>query len=186
MKKIITETVNVLNKSGVSLYPTDTIWGIGCDALDGVAVENIYAIKHRDKSKSMLHLVDSVEMLEKYVYEIPAMALKLIEASQRPLTIIYPKARGIAKNLIASDNTIGIRLTKDEFCKSLIKNLDRPIVSTSANLAGENPPLGYFDISNEIKMAVDYIVPLRLNELSTARSSDIVRVLRNGEIEVIR
>ena len=185
-EEIVAEAIKVLKNSGTILYPTDTIWGIGCDALDEVAVRNIYTIKYRDITKSMLILVDSIEMLANYVEEVPAMALKLIDASTRPLTIIYPKPKKIAKNLIAADNTFGIRVTRDEFCKSLIKEFGRPIVSTSANLSGQNPPLGYFDVSNEIKMAVDYIVPLRLDELSKARSSDVVRVLKNGEIEIIR
>ncbi len=186
MREIITETVKILNKDGVILYPTDTIWGIGCNALSEKAVEKVYAIKQRDRLKSMLILVDSVEMLERYVNQIPSTALQLIEAATSPLTIIYSGAKGIAQNLIAADNTIGIRITKDEFCKNLIHEFGKPIVSTSANLAGSKPPLGYFDINNEIKISVEYIVPLRLEELNTSKSSDIIRVLRNGQIEIIR
>jgi len=186
MKEIVAETVKVLKKGGVILYPTDTIWGIGCDALNEDAVSAVYAVKQRDFSKSMLILVDSIEMLEKYVEIVPPAALQLIEAAKRPLTIIYPKAKNIAKNLIAADGTIGIRVVNDEFCKIMIRELGAPVVSTSANQAGKKSPLGYFDIDNEIKISVDFVVPLHLEEFSTANSSDIVKVNKNGQIEVIR
>lgn len=186
MKDIIAETIKVLNSGGVVLYPTDTIWGLGCDPNNAQAIASIYAIKQRSESKSMLVLVNSIEMLKNYVEFIPEVAYQLIDASTRPLTIIYPKAKNLAKNLIASDGTIGIRVAKCEFCQQLIGEYGKPIVSTSANIAGKKPPLGFFDIDNEIKMAVDYIVPLQLNELSTAKSSDIVKVFKNGQIEVIR
>lgn len=186
MKEIVAQTVGILKMGGVILYPTDTIWGIGCNALSEDAVSAVYAIKQRDKSKSMLILVDSIEMLEKYIDVVPQTAVQLIEVANRPLTIIYPKAKGIAKNLIANDGTIGIRIVKDEFCSRLIKKLGAPVVSTSANQAGKKSPLGYFDIDNEIKMAVDFVVPLHLEELSVSKSSDIVRILKNGQIEIIR
>lgn len=186
MKEIVAQTVNVLRTGGVILYPTDTIWGIGCNALNEDAVSSVYAIKQRDMSKSMLVLVDSIEMLEKYVVNIPKTAIQLIEIANGPLTIIYPKARGIAKNLIASDGTIGIRIVKDEFCSRMIKEFGAPVVSTSANRADKKSPLGYFDIDNEIKIAVDFVVPLHLEELSVCKSSDIVRILKNGQIEIIR
>ncbi len=182
----IQESIQILNRGGIILYPTDTIWGIGCDATNEVAVETIYNIKKRNKHKSMLILVDSVEMMEKYVKLVPEDAYDLIEIAKHPLTIIYPNGRNLADNLLADDGSIGIRVTKDEFCKSLINEFGKPIVSTSANLAGTNPPLGYFDISNEIKINVDYIVPLKLEEFSPAKSSDIIKVTSSGKIEIIR
>ncbi|MDR2011160.1 MAG: threonylcarbamoyl-AMP synthase [Bacteroidales bacterium] len=185
-QKEVKESVEVLNNGGIILYPTDTIWGIGCDATNEIAVENIYNIKKRDKHKSMLILVNSVQMMEKYVKSVPEEAYDLIEISKHPLTIIYPRGINLADNLLADDGSIGIRIVKDEFCKELIEEFGKPIVSTSANLAGTKPPLGYFDISNEIKMNVDYIVPLRLEEFSTTKSSDIIKVNSSGKIEIIR
>ncbi|HNQ66803.1 MAG TPA: L-threonylcarbamoyladenylate synthase [Bacteroidales bacterium] len=186
MKEIVFEALSVLKKGGIILYPTDTIWGLGCDATNESAVASIYAIKQRDKSKRMLILVDSVEMLEKYTSFVPDIAYKLIEVTDKPLTIIYPKARNLPKNLIATDGSIGIRVVKNEFCQALITELKNPITSTSANLAGQTSPLGFFSISNEIKMAADYIVPLHLEEFSTSKSSDIIRVDKNGQIEILR
>jgi L-threonylcarbamoyladenylate synthase len=186
MKEIINETVNILKKGGVILYPTDTIWGLGCDATNELAVSSIYATKQRDESKSMLILVDSLEMLKLYVDYIPDVAYQLIDATTTPLTIIYPKGKNLAKNLFATDGSIGVRIVKNDFCFEMIREFGKPVVSTSANLAGQKSPLGYFDISNEIKMAADFIVPLRLEELCTSKSSDIVKVSRNGQIEVIR
>lgn len=186
MKKIVVETVNTLKNGGVILYPTDTIWGIGCDATNEKAVEAIYSIKQRDKSKSMLILVDSISMMEKYVKDVPQEAYALFEISKSPLTIIYPDGKNLASNLLATDGSIGIRITKDEFCKEVIESFGKPIVSTSANLAGKKPPLGYFEIANEIKVNVDYIVPLRLDELSPTKSSDILKINKSGDIEIIR
>lgn len=186
MNNIIRETLAVLKRGGIILYPTDTIWGLGCDATDKDAVSSIYAIKQRNKNKSMLILVDSIGMLEKYVKNIPEAAYELIETAKYPLTIVYPHGVNIASNLLALDGSIGIRVTKDEFCRRLIEEFEKPIVSTSANLTGTNPPLGYFDVSNEIKMSVDYIVPLHLEELSPTKSSDIIKIEGNGDIKIIR
>jgi L-threonylcarbamoyladenylate synthase len=186
MTEIVIETVNVLRNGGVILYPTDTIWGIGCDSTNETAIDAIYGIKQRDVRKSMLVLVDSLKMLENYVEFVPKAAYNLLEASDKPLTIIYPKAKNLSKNILASDGSIGIRIPRDEFCLNLIQAFGKPIVSTSANLAGKKSPLGYFDIDNEIKLAVDFIVPLRLEELSTSRSSDIIKISRNGDITMVR
>ncbi len=186
MKEIVNETVKVLKSGGVILYPTDTIWGLGCDATNEKAVSAIYSIKQRDETKSMLILVDSVEMLSMYVDFIPDVALQLIDATKNPLTIIYPKGKNLAKNLFATDGSIGVRIVKNDFCAAMIKEFGKPVVSTSANSAGKKSPLGYFDIENEIKMAADFIVPLHLEELCTSKSSDIVKVSKHGEITVIR
>lgn len=186
MKEIVIETINVLKKGGVILYPTDTIWGLGCDATNESAVSAIYATKKRDESKSMLILVDSLEMLKMYVDNIPDVAYKLLEVAKTPLTIIYPKGKNLATNLLASDGSIGVRIVKNDFCLEMIKGFGKPVVSTSANLAGKKTPLGYFDIANEVKIAADFIVPLKLEELSTSTSSNIIKVKKNGQIEVIR
>jgi L-threonylcarbamoyladenylate synthase len=186
MKELIEETIKVLNNSGVILYPTDTIWGLGCDANNTKAVASIYGIKQRSETKSMLILVNSVSMLENYVEFVPDVAYQLIEAATSPLTIIYPKAKNLAKNLVAPDGSIGIRIAQCEFCQSLIAEYGKPIVSTSANIGGKKNPLGFFDISNEIKMEVDYIVPIHLNEFSPAKSSNIIRILNSGEFDILR
>ncbi len=186
MKKIISDTIKTLSIGGTILYPTDTIWGIGCDATNEKSVSNIFTIKQRNESKSMLILVSCVDMLKNYVESIPEIAHHLIETTTSPLTIIYPKAKNIAKNLIAPDGTIGIRIPKNEFLIKLIDSYQKPIVSTSANIASHNSPIGYFDISNEIKMAVDYIVPIELETLSPSKGSEIVKVSENGEFIRIR
>jgi len=186
MKEIVNETLKVLEKGGVILYPTDTIWGLGCDATNFNAVASVYAIKQRDESKSMLILVDSLEMLKKYVDSVPEIAIRMINAADRPLTIIYNKAKNLADNIIAADGSIGVRIVKDEFCQALISEFGKPIVSTSAKKKKKKSPLGYFDIDNDIKMAADFIVPLKLEELSTSKSSDIIKINRQGQIEVIR
>ncbi len=186
MKGIIEETIKVIENSGVILYPTDTIWGLGCDPSDRNAVASIYGIKQRSESKSMLILVNKIEMLKHYVEYVPDVAYQLIEASTRPLTIIYPKAKNLAKNLIAPDGSIGIRVAKCDFCQKLIAAYGKPIVSTSANVAGQKSPLGFFDISNEIKMSVDYIVPIKLDEFSPTKSSDIIKVWKSGKFVLVR
>lgn len=186
MKEIINDTVNALQKGEVILYPTETIWGLGCDATNKDAVASIYSIKQRDMSKSMLILVDSIDMLKKYVKNIPEVAYHLIDAATRPLTIIYPEAINLPNNLMAGDGSIGIRITKNEFCKSIIAEFKKPIVSTSANITGQKFPLGYFDISNDVKISADYIVPLKLGEFSTSKSSDIIKVWKSGKFEIIR
>ncbi len=186
MTEIITKTIEVLESSGTIIYPTDTIWGIGCDATNFEAVSNVYSIKKRAESKSMLILVNSQEMLNKYVKSVPNIAYELINVIQGPLTIVYPNGKNLAKNLFAPDGSIGIRISKSDFCNELIETFNKPIVSTSANIAGIKNPLGFFDIANEIKEAVDYIVPLNLEQLSPRRSSDIIKVKMSGEIEIIR
>ena len=186
MKNIVDETCKVLENGGTILYPTDTIWGLGCDACNENAITRIYDIKHRDKGKSMLILVDSMEMMKNFTTSIPEIAVDLIEAADRPLTIIYPEAKNLPKNLVAEDGSIGIRIVNDDFCREVIGLLGRPIVSTSANLSGCNPPLGFCDIAYEIKSEVDYVGPLRQDELSRNRNSDMIKGDASGIIEVIR
>jgi L-threonylcarbamoyladenylate synthase len=182
----IQNALNVLRSGGIILYPTDTIWGLGCDATNEEAVKKIYAIKRRDDTKSMIILLDNDAKLPSYVRQVPEQAWDLIEFSEKPLTIIYPEAKNLAKNIIAEDGSIGIRVTKDEFCKRLIEKFRKPIVSTSANISGENPPANFSQISDEIKTGVDYIVALRQDEKKTAQPSTIIKLGVKGEIEIIR
>jgi len=183
---IIKESIHVLRNGGVILYPTDTIWGLGCDATNSDAVRKIYKIKNRDDRQSMLILLDTESKLPYHVKEVPDIARQLIEVSDGPLTLIYPGARNIAKELIADDGSLGIRIVEDEFCTSLIARLRKPIVSTSANITGEEAPRNYFEISEKIKEAVDYIVPLRQDETDMKTASSIIKIEIDGQFKIIR
>lgn len=182
----VVAAIEVLKSGGVILYPTDTIWGIGCDATNEAAIDRIYQLKRRTDTKSMLVLVDTLTRIEQYVQEIPEIAFQLLEVADKPMTIIYPGARNLAKNLIGQDGSIGIRLVKDEFCVRLLSRIKRPLVSTSANLSGQSSPLTYKDIVDEIKSGVDYVVKWRQNDHRSARPSSIVKVYVNGVIEILR
>jgi len=176
----------VLKKGGIILYPTDTIWGIGCDATREDAVKRIYEIKRRSDSKSMLTLLDSPDKLERYVEDLPEIAFDLIECSDKPLTIIYSGAKNIARNLIAPDGTIGIRITKEEFSQKLCRQFGKPIVSTSANFSNEPSPANFSEINSEIFRLVDYIVKYRSDETQKSKPSSIIRLESNGVIKIIR
>ena len=178
--------LKTLREGGTILYPTDTIWGIGCDACQANAVQKVYAIKARDPRKSMLVLVDSPGMLSRYVREIPDMAYQMIDIADKPITIIYPDAIGLPENLIAADGSIAIRVVQDEFCRKLIQFLRKPIVSTSANFSGKPAPASFAEIDENIKMKVDYIVKFRQEEKRKFSPSPIIRMALNGEIKVIR
>lgn len=185
LKEEIRKTQEVLKNGGVILYPTDTIWGLGCDATNPEAVKRIYDIKKRADHKSMLVLLDDTGKIASYA-EVPDIALDLIEVADKPTTIIYPNARRLAPNLIAEDGTIGIRITREEFTRSLLFRFNRPIVSTSANISGEPAPRFFEEISEEIKTAVDYIVGYRRNDRTPASPSSIIKLGTRGEVEVIR
>jgi len=176
----------VLQKGGVILYPTDTIWGLGCDASNEEAVKRIYNIKNRIDSKSMLVLMENAALLERYVDEVPEIAYDLIELSDKPLTIIYDGAKNLAKNLIAEDGSIGIRLTTEAFSSDLIRRFKRPIVSTSANISGKPSPACFDEIDQEIIDAVDYVVNYRQDDTQKAVPSSIMKLGRGGEIKIIR
>lgn len=180
------KAVEVLQNGGIILYPTDTIWGIGCDATNEKAVKKVYEIKKREDSKSMLVLMENINLLERYIEEIPEVAFDLIELSEKPVTIIYDGAKNIAQNLIASDGSIGIRITTEKFTQQLIQRFKKPIVSTSANISGEPSPANYSEISEEIKSAVDYIVEYRQDDFSKSVASSIIKLGKNGEVKVIR
>lgn len=186
MDNDINAALDILVKGGLILYPTDTIWGIGCDATNEEAVNKIYDLKKRADTKSMLVLVDSIARLEQYIQQIPEVAYELLEVADKPLTIIYPNAKNLASNLLALDRSIGIRLVKDEFCQKLIMRLKRPIVSTSANLSGEKSPGAFSEIPQEIKAGIDYIVKWRQHESKPGQPSSIIKLGLEGEIEIIR
>ncbi len=186
MQRDIQKCIQVLAEGGTILYPTDTIWGIGCDATQPDATEKVYRLKQREDAKAMLVLVDSTDMLSRYVEEIPEMALEIIEINDDPLTIIYPAGRNLAGNLLSPDGAIGIRITSDPFCTELIRHFRKPLVSSSANIAGQPAPAIFREISSEIKSMVDYTVAWRQNDHSKRKPSGILKVKLNGEIEVIR
>lgn len=175
-----------MRQGGVILYPTDTVWGIGCDATNAEAVKRVYDIKQREDSKSMLVLVDSQSKVEFYVKEVPNVAWDLIELSTKPLTIIYDGARNLAENLVAADGSVGIRITNEEFSKQLCFRFRKAIVSTSANISGQPTPHTFAEISEEIRRAVDYVVECRQNEKGGAQPSSIIKLGVNGEVKVIR
>ncbi len=187
MENEILKSLEVLRNGGIILYPTDTIWGIGCDATNFQSISQIYKIKKRQDNKSMLVLVDSFEMIKNFVEEIPEKVFELVENFIEPLTIIYPKAKNLPQNLVnQEDGSIGIRIVKENFCKNLIKNFAKPIVSTSANLSGNPFPKNFSEIDKEISENVDYIVNFRREENSVSLPSRIIKVFENNEISIIR
>ncbi|MDR0546430.1 MAG: threonylcarbamoyl-AMP synthase [Dysgonamonadaceae bacterium] len=186
MENELKNACEVLRNGGIILYPTDTIWGIGCDAANEAAVKRIYEIKQRSDAKSMLVLTDSTAKLDFYVPELPEIALDLIELSDKPLTIIYDNARNVAPNLIAADGSLGIRVTKEKFSMELCRRLRKPLVSTSANISGQAAPAIFSEISEEIRQAVDYVVDYRREETVKAKPSSIIRLGKGGQIQIIR
>jgi L-threonylcarbamoyladenylate synthase len=186
MLQDVEKAVQVLRSGGIILYPTDTIWGIGCDATNADAVKKIYSIKQRDDIKSMLVLLADVNQLYQYVNEVPDIALQLIEVADKPLTIIYPDAVNLAKNLVAPDKSIGIRIPQDDFCQTLLRKFKKPLVSTSANISGQTAPANFNSISKEIKTAVDFIINYRQDDHSKSQPSSIIKLSVKGEIEIIR
>jgi len=199
---ILNETLEVLRKGGVILYPTDTVWGLGCDATNPEAVARIYGIKHRDDSKSLVLLACDLDQVARYIKEIPPMAIDLVEVNDRPMTLIYPgaitypaPAEGeapkadkyhLAYNTVAADGTVGIRIPMMDFCIRLASKLGRPIVSTSANISGQPTPRKFKDIKEEITGAVDYVVDARLEAGATGEASQIIKIGLDGEVEIIR
>lgn len=186
MDSEIKGAIEALKEGGIILYPTDTIWGLGCDATNKEAVQRIFDLKERAESKSLITLVADEDMLCKYVKEIPAIALQLIEVNDKPMTIIYPQGVGLAENVLAEDGSVGIRIPNNEFCKTLIKKFGKPIISTSANISGEEAPTYYEDISIDIIDSVDWVADPYLEEGSTGEPSQIIKVGIGFEIQVIR
>src|SRR3972149_4845527 len=186
MNDDLVAALDILKKGGIIIYPTDTIWGIGCDATNEQAVKKIYALKQRDDTKSMLVLVNSVNMIKDYMVEFPDVAYKLTGNAERPTTIIYPGARNLAKNLVNTDGTIGIRVTKDEFCNRLISEFKKPVVSTSANISDRPYPKTFSDIDPGILKQAGYVVKWRQNDKTESLPSGIIKIFENGRIEIIR
>lgn len=198
MNTEIQKALEILRKGGVILYPTDTVWGIGCDATDPVAVAKVYALKKREDSKSLVLLASDMDMVCRYVKEVPEMAVQLVEVNDKPMTIIYPGAvageKGsdkasrhcLAYNTVAEDGTVGIRVPMMDFCRDLVAKLGRPIVSTSANISGEKTPAKFAEISDAIKTGVDHIVDPSLEKGATGQSSSIIKVGLDYSIEIIR
>jgi len=182
----LVKAVEVLRSGGIILYPTDTIWGIGCDATNQAAVSRIYEIKQRMDTKSMLVLMENPNLLNSYVSEVPEIAWELIEVADTPLTIIYPGAKNLASNLLASDGSVGIRITSEAFTQQLIQRFRKPVVSTSANISGQKSPQNFSEINQEIKKSVDFIVNFRQDDLSLTNPSGIIKLGVGGQIEVIR
>ena len=175
-----------MREGGVILYPTDTIWGIGCDATNEDAVRRVYEIKQRQDSKAMLVLVDSSVKVDFYVRDVPEVAWDLIDLADKPLTIIYSGARKLAANLLAEDGSVGIRVTNEDFSKRLCQQFRKAIVSTSANISGQPSPKNFSEISEEVKSAVDYIVGYRQEEMSNPKPSSIIKLDKGGVIKIIR
>ena len=191
-KNSFSEALEVLRNGGVILYPTDTVWGLGCDATNLEAVARIYEIKKRSDSKSLVLLASDLDMVARYIREIPDMAIQLVEVNDKPMTIIYPGAltgqecRGLAHNTVAQDGSVGIRIPVVDFCRDLVHRFGRPIVSTSANISGEPTPRKFADIPQQIKDAVDFIVDPSLERNSTGSASSIIKVGLDGTIDIIR
>lgn len=181
----IKQAIETLKKGGTLLYPTDTIWGIGCDATNEEAVEKVIQIKSRGKEKSFIILVESVNRLERLVPEFPDVCYDLIDYADKPLTIIYEDVKGVAKNVLAQDGSVGIRVTKDPLCQQLIRGLNRPIVSTSANFSGTPSPSKFADISENLKAQLDFILD-ELNEEVTTKASTIIKIGKNSSVQIIR
>lgn len=182
----ISEAVSVVKRGGVILYPTDTIWGIGCDATNPEAVARVYAIKQRVDSKALICLLGSDASLNLYVDNVPEVAYDLIEFATRPLTIIYDNARNLAPGLLAEDGSVGIRVTKEEFSQTLCMRCKRALVSTSANISGQPSPASFKDIAPELLEAVDYVCTSRRDEKPQARPSSIMKLSSTNEIKIIR
>jgi L-threonylcarbamoyladenylate synthase len=182
----LVQSLSTLRSGGIILYPTDTIWGIGCDATDEAAVKRIFDLKQRSESKSLVILVADVRELVKYLSTPPPDIADTIAAFDRPTTVIYEGALHLAPNVIAEDGTVAIRVVKEPFCRHLIKRFRKPIVSTSANISGAPAPATFLDVTDEIKQGVDYTVAYRQHEIAFRQPSRIVRILPDGKLEIVR
>lgn len=182
----IKQAIDVMHQGGIILYPTDTIWGLGCDATNPEAVAKVYAIKHREDAKALISLVDSEAKVDFYVSDVPDVAWQLLECATRPLTIIYDNVRHLAPNLLAEDGSAALRITHEEFSKELCMRMKRAVVSTSANISGEPSPRCFADISPDILAAVDYVCTSRRDESDNGAASSIIKLTASSEVTVIR
>jgi len=181
----LTQAIEILQSGGTILYPTDTIWGIGCDATNPEAIKKIFDIKKREPNKSLIILVESEKRLQDLV-DVPEMAWQIIDLSEKPVTIVYENPKNLPEELLAEDGSVGIRIVKNDFCKKLISKLNKPLVSTSANLSGQKSPMKFSNISDEIKSAVDYIVEDLYDKVSEFSGSSVIKVWNNNQIKVLR
>ena len=186
MKEEIQKALEVLRRGGIILYPTDTVWGIGCDATNSQAVKRVYEIKQRADNKALIVLTDSMTKVDFYVDEVPDIAYDLTDLSDKPLTIIYSGARNLAPELMGENGSVGIRVTHEAFSQSLCQRFRKAIVSTSANVSGKPSPATFAEISDEIKQAVDYIVEARQDDTKPAQASSIIQLGKGGEVKIIR
>ena len=184
--KEVNAALEVIKRGGLILYPTDTVWGIGCDASNPQAIEKVYELKQRHESKALICLVSDFKMLNQFVEEVPEVAYDILKYAVKPTTIIYDKPIRVAENLVPEDNTLAIRVVKNDFCKQLIRKFRRPIVSTSANISGEPTPGNFGEISDAIKNGVDHIVDVQRNEKRANTPSAIIKLSRDGEVKIIR
>ncbi|PPL01384.1 L-threonylcarbamoyladenylate synthase [Parapedobacter indicus] len=182
----INRALDVLRAGGLILYPTDTIWGVGCDATNPAAVERVYQLKGRDQRKSLIVLLDNENKLPGYVDEVPEIAYQLIEYTERPLTIVYSGAKNLASNLIAEDGSIGIRIVNHPFCSPLLQRFRKPLVSTSANLSGQHAPKNFSEISQEIINGVDYVASYGQDDDREKQASMVMKLEPGGKFSFLR
>jgi len=182
----IKEALNIIRQGGIILYPTDTIWGLGCDPSNDIAVNSIFNLKSRSELKSLIILADSIGMIERYVSEVPEIAYELTEVSDSPLTIIYPKGKNLAAGVCGSDGSVAIRICHDEFCRELISRFRKPIVSTSANVSGSPAPGNFSDVEKSLINRVDYVVKYRQDDRRKSSASPVIKINIDGTIKIIR
>ena len=186
LEQEVAEAVRILRQGGIILYPTDTVWGIGCDATNAEAVDRIYRLKRSENKKSMLVLCTSADMVVRYVNRAPGIAFEVMEMATTPLTAILPGAVGVAPNLIPDEGTLGVRIPDHEFCRRMLRALGRPIVSTSANISGQPTAVGLQDVAREIVDGVDFVVNPRFEGKPTRKASSIIAFGEGGEVKIIR
>jgi L-threonylcarbamoyladenylate synthase len=186
LKDEVAKALKIIKDGGTILYPTDTIWGIGCDATNTEAIERIYKLKQRDEAKSMIILLDTENKLESYISDVNPLAYDLIEYAENPLTLVMPGAKNISPALISSDGSVGIRISKHPFCQQLIQRLRKPLVSTSANISGKPSPQYFGQIAPEIIEGVDYVVDIDQYDMEIKTPSIIMKLAPDGKFEFIR
>jgi len=186
MEEEVKKAIEVLKKGGIIIYPTDTVWGIGCDATNDKAVQKIFRLKKRMNHKAMIVLICAAENINTIVEEVPDLAFDLMESWNKPLTIVYDNAKNLAKRLISSDKTIGVRVTKNAFNQAIIKGLGHPLVSTSANFSGKETPLFFNNIDKKLLESVDYVVDFERNISSEPKPSTVIRIHPDGDFDVLR
>lgn len=182
----INDSLTALHGGGIILYPTDTIWGLGCDPTNGDALKKIFRIKLRDPSKSLIILVDSMAMVERYVSQVPEIAYELTDVTDSPITIIYPNGKNLAPGVCSDDGSVAIRICNDQFCNELITRFRKPLVSTSANFSGKPAPANFSEIDKELFSSVDFVVKYRQNDRESKIASPVIKINTNGTIEIIR